>query len=131
MISAQKHTIHRLQLALRNKEDELRSLQRDLKSTRLKELEVEKETYYKEIVRLQDLIEKMAKELNEEMPESKKTLKLKLNALNEAVIVKSRRLEELEEENEKLKKKQGKRGSIHGETGKEIYLSSCKSFFTY
>ena len=118
MISSLKHSAHRLQTALRQKEDELRLLQRDIKSTRLKELELEKDTYYREVIRLQSLAEKMSTDLNDEIPNSRKELKTKVDILNDSLVKMSERLEEMEEENRRLKKRQGKRSSLlHGETG--------------
>ena len=72
MISSLKHSTHRLQTALRQKEDELRLLQCDIKSTRLKELELEKDTYYREVIRLQSLAGKMSTELRDEIPNLRK-----------------------------------------------------------
>ena len=109
MISSLKHSTHRLQTALRRKEDELRLLQRDIKSTRLKELELEKDTYYREVIRLQSLAEKMSTELNDEIPNSRIELKTKVDILNDSLVKMSERLEEVKEENRRLKKRQGKR----------------------
>ena len=118
MISSLKLSVHRLQIALRQKEDELRLLQRDIKSTRLKELEMEKDTYYHEVMRLQSLTEKMTTELNDEIPNTKKELKMRVDILNESMVKMRERLEEIDEENKRLKKRQGKRGTgLHGETG--------------
>ena len=121
MISSLKHSTHRLQTALRQKEDELRLLQRDIKSTRLKELELEKDTYYREVIRLQSLAGKMSTELSDEIPNSRKELKTKVDILNNSLVKMSERLEEVKEENRRLKKRQGKRSSLlHGETGERI-----------
>ena len=79
-----------------------RLLQRDIKSTRLKELEMEKDTYYHEVMRLQSLTEKMTTELNDEIPNTKKELKMRVDILNESMVKMRERLEEIDEENKRF-----------------------------
>ena len=51
----------------------------------------------------------MTTELNDEIPNTKKELKISVDILNESMVKMSERLEEIEEENKRLKKRQGKR----------------------
>ena len=53
----------------------------------------------------------MTTELNEEIPSTKKELKMRVDILNESMVKMSERLEEIEEENKRLKKRQGKRNT--------------------
>ena len=53
----------------------------------------------------------MTTEVNDEIPNTKKELKMRVDILNESMVKMSERLEEIEEENKRLKKRQGKRGT--------------------
>ena len=52
----------------------------------------------------------MTTELNELIPNTKKELKMRMD-LNESMVKMSERLEEIEEENKRVKKRQGKRST--------------------
>lgn len=73
-MSSYKHRIHTLERSLRDKDSQILTMQSDVRRTRLKEMELEKETYYAEILRLQGLIEHMQSELDKDVPQSKKQL---------------------------------------------------------
>ena len=49
--------------------------------------------------------------LNDEIPYTKKELKMRVHILNESMVKMRERLEEIEEENKRLKKRQGKRST--------------------
>ena len=53
----------------------------------------------------------MTTELNDEIPNTKKELKIRVDILNESMVKMRERLEEIEEENKTLKKRQGKRNT--------------------
>ena len=84
-LSSLKHRVHVLERNLRLKEEELSSLRRDIKTTRLKELEVEKEVYYSEVVRLQTVTDRLKSELTGEVPQSKKFLRNKIDEQSKAI----------------------------------------------
>ena len=84
------------------------NLRKDIKSSRLKELEAEKEVYYTEITRLQSLTEKLQSELNSQVPHSKKHLRTKINELDKVIKKLKDRINKLLTENSSLKRQLGR-----------------------
>ena len=74
---------------------------------RLKELEAEKETYYQEILRLQMIVERLKRELNVQVPQSKKQLHHKLTEMETTLEGLTSRNKMLKLEKDKLCKQLG------------------------
>lgn len=91
-----------LEQSLRQREEELAALRRDIRATQLKEVQIEKEAYYNEVVRLQDLAESLERELNEEIPQSKRYLRNKADTLQDSLASSVKQLEALTEDNQVL-----------------------------
>ena len=107
-MSSLKHRIHILERTLRHKEEELLTLKKDLKTSRVKELETEKEVYYNEILRLQGVITNLQLELNTQVPHSKKFLRAKVDQLNSVLVKLKEKMNALTIENTTLKKQLGR-----------------------
>ena len=108
-------------------------MRRDIRGTQLKELQIEKETYYSEVVRLQNLAESLETELSEEIPQSKRYLQRRIEALQSSLSGKIRQLEAVKEENRLLREraKAKPKNDSHqpvpqAEAGKTCF-HSCKS----
>lgn len=99
--------MHSLERSIRDKESVISSLKADIKSTRLKELETEKEVYYEEILRLQKLAEVLQDELNKDVPQSKKQLQSRVNELERQLTDVTAKYKSVRVDREKLLKQLG------------------------
>ncbi|KAM8961344.1 IQ domain-containing protein E [Pelodytes ibericus] len=97
-----KQKILKLEKQCKEKDNALSKLQTELKTTSLEEMRIAMETYYEEIQRLQILLAKAETTERRSPPESKESLK-RQKVLNSAVVRLSKRIKELQEENQSLK----------------------------
>jgi chromosome segregation ATPase len=92
-----------LERSLREKEATITSLRSDIKATRLKEMEIEKETYYEEILRLQRVAEGLQMEMDEQVPMSKKQLHERVTELEKVLGEVVSRYEKVKKDRDKLR----------------------------
>ncbi|XP_053558598.1 IQ domain-containing protein E isoform X2 [Bombina bombina] len=94
-----KQKILKLEKQCKEKDNALNKLQTELKTTSLEEMKIAMETYYVEIQRLQVLLAKAEATARKSPPESPKQQK----AMNSAIIRLSKKVKELQDENQSLK----------------------------
>lgn len=127
VVSSLRQRIHALERALRQKEEEFADLQRGTNATKVRELQVESETYYQEICRLQVLLSQHQKQQQpaSDSPQTLREARLKLKALSEALTRLSGQLQEAQDENKSLREQLERptsaspapRRATHGEQG--------------
>ncbi|KFQ30408.1 IQ domain-containing protein E, partial [Mesitornis unicolor] len=98
--SGLKQKILKLEAQCKEKDNTINKFQADMKTTNLEEMRITMETYYEEVHRLQLLLAKS--ESMRKKTEGRDTQK-RLKALNAAVLRLSRNIEELQNENRRLK----------------------------
>jgi DNA repair exonuclease SbcCD ATPase subunit len=130
-ISSLRQQIHSYEAQLKEKEKIIAAMAQDLRSTAMQELEIQANTYYAEIVRLQKIVEKQAAALQSYTPRTVREGEVRTKALSDAVKNLSDELLEvtqakadLEKEVEQLRKRVGSIPSAtHRETGERGQLA--------
>ena len=124
-MSSYKHRIHGLERSMRDKDELISTMERDVRRTRLKEMEREKETYYTEILRLQGLLEHMESEMNKDVPQSKKQLRSMIEERDRTISEMVSKSKGLHSERDKLIKILGfwkENDKIYPSDGKLTYM---------
>lgn len=100
IIHGLKQKILKLETQLKDKENTYNKLKSDLKTTKIEELKVQMETYYQEIVRLQNYKSQF------QMKETAKgkSIQSKVKTLSETILHLNQNVEQLQSENQALKK---------------------------
>lgn len=122
-MSSYKHRIHTLERSIRDKDSQILALKSDIKTSRLKELEIEKETFIGEILRLREVVEYVLNELDHQVPQSKKHLSARLEETERQVIELRSRYKAVHSERETLLKRLGfwkENDTIYPENGKTV-----------
>ena len=91
------------------------SVRRDIKTSRLKELETEKDVYYSEIIRLQTVTDTLKSEVSGEVPQSKKYMRNKMAEQNITIREMKEKISAKNNELANLKKQLGlwRKGKVH------------------
>lgn len=109
LASSLRQQVHSLERALREKEGQVTELRNGVSAARLKEMEVQAETYYRETHRLTHLLEDGGGVNGGGdvlvSPQSAREARIKLKALNQAMVKMAAQMESLEEENRAFKRK--------------------------